>query len=103
MVINASLAATSATAGVVPAFPDFIGDDDQAATTTAKVSATEDATNGVYTKYTHEYVDQAGNVKTVGSTASNFVRYVEYPGERFFKKIKFDVNGAGKAFPIVYP
>lgn len=93
MVVNINLAATSATAGVVPALPAFIGASDQSATSTASVSAVEDTTNGVYTKYTYQYVDIQGTVKTVGAAASNFVRYAEFPGQRLFKKVKFEVNG----------
>lgn len=93
MVVQVTLAATSATAGTVPAFPAYIGTADQSTSSTAKISATENTTTGVYTQYTMEYVDQAGNVKTVGAAASNFVRYCEYPGERLFKRVKFEVNG----------
>jgi hypothetical protein len=93
MVGNVSLGATSALAGTVPNFPAYIGATDQASTSTSKVSANQDLVNGIYTKFTHEYVDLAGNVKTVGSAASNFVRYCEYPGQRLFKKVKFEVNG----------
>jgi hypothetical protein len=50
-------------------------------------------TLGVYTKYTHEYVDLQGNVLASGAPAQNFVRYAEFPGQRLFKKVKFDVNG----------
>ncbi len=93
MVVNVTLAATSASAGVVPAFPAYIGTADQAATSTSKVSAVEDTVGGIYTEYTHEYVDLAGNVKTVGAASSNFLRYCEYPGQRLFKKVRFEVNG----------
>jgi hypothetical protein len=92
MVVNVVLAATSATAGTVPALPAFIGASDQVLTSTASVSATENTTSGVYTKYTNEYVDIQGTVKTVGAAASNFVRYAEFPGQRLFKKVKIDVN-----------
>jgi len=93
MVINISLAATSATAGTVPAFPAFVGTNDQVLLSTSSVSAVTNTTTGVYTKYTHEYVDIQGNVQTVGAAASNYVRYAEYPGERLFKRVKFEVNG----------
>ncbi len=93
MVVNVNLAATSAVAGTVPAFPAHIGANDQSSSSTAKISATQNTTSGVYTKYTMEYVDLAGNVQTVGAAASNFVRYCEYPGQRIFKKVKFEVNG----------
>jgi hypothetical protein len=92
MVINISLAATSATVGTVPAFPAFVGTNDQVLTATSSVSATVNTTSGVYTKYTQEYVDIQGNNQTVGAAASNFVRYAEYPGERLFKKVKFEVK-----------
>jgi hypothetical protein len=97
MVVNVTLDATSATVGRVPDFPSYIGVDDQATSLVAgahkRTSAVEDTVNGVYTKYTHEYVDLAGNVLDVGSVATNFVRYAEYPGQRLFKKVKFEVNG----------
>ena len=93
MVVNVSLAATAATVGTVPALPTYIGASDQVTTATSKVSAAIDITSGIYTKYTHEYVDLAGNVKTVGAAASNFVRYAEFPGQRLFTKVKFEVNG----------
>lgn len=93
MVVNATLDATSATAGTVPAFPAYVGVDDQVTSATAKVSALRNVVSGVYTKYTHEYVNAAGVVQSVGAAASNFVRYAEYPGQRLFRKVKFDVNG----------
>lgn len=91
--INIVLSQAQATVGVVPAFPAHIGAADLSESAKAKVSATENATDGIYTKYTMEYVDLAGNVKDVGSAATNFVRYCEYPGQRLFKKVKFEVNG----------
>jgi len=93
MVVNLTMAATSATVGQVPQFPAYIGAADQATTGTSSVSAVENTTSGVYTKYTYEYVDIAGNVLVTGSAASNFVRYAEFPGQRLFKKVKFEVNG----------
>jgi large exoprotein involved in heme utilization and adhesion len=93
MVVNVNLSATSATAGVVPALPAWIGPDDGALSATSSSSGLENAVSGVYTKYTHQYVDAAGTVLTVGAAATNFVRYAEFPGERLFKKVKFDVNG----------
>ena len=93
MVINTTLAATSATVGTVPALPAYVGTDDQVLTSTASISADVNAGTGVYTKFTHQYVDIQGNVLTVGAAASNFVRYAEFPGQRLFKKVKFEVNG----------
>ena len=93
MVVNVTLASTSASAGTVPALPAYIGASDQSASSTLKVSATEDTTNGVYTKYSHSYVDIQGTTLTVGAAAYNFVRYAEFPGQRLLKKVKFEVNG----------
>lgn len=93
MVVNMRLAATSASAGVIPAFPAYIGASDQAVTATSSVSATENTTDGIYTKYTHEYVNMAGDVLSVGAAATNYVRYCEFPGERALRKVAFDVNG----------
>lgn len=93
MAVNIVLEQTSATAGVVPALPAFVGPADQVLTATSSVSARVNAVAGTYTKYTYEYVDAQGNVLSVGSPATNFVRYAEYPGQRLFKKVKFDVNG----------
>jgi len=92
MVIQVTLASTSATVGTVPAFPAYVGPSDQTSSSTAKVSALTNTTSGLYTKYTMEYVDVAGNVLSVGAAASNFVRYAEYPGERIFRQVKFEVN-----------
>ncbi len=93
MVINCTLAATTATAGVVPALPAYVGSTDQAVSSTAKTSSLRNTTDGIYTEYKHEYVDIQGNVLTVGAARSNFVRYAEFPGQRLFKKVKFEVNG----------
>ena len=92
MVVNLTLAATQATVGTVPAFPALIGDVNPAASSTQQSSGDENTVSGVYTKYVQEYVDLQGNVKAVGAAASNFVRYCEYPGQRIFKKVKFEVD-----------
>jgi hypothetical protein len=96
MVINTRLDATAATVGTVPAFPPFIGPDDQLAPVPGALLSTsgeEDVIGGVYTKYTYEYVDISGTPIATGAAATNFVRYAEYPGQRLFKKVKFEVNG----------
>lgn len=94
MAVNVKLSAASAAgAGTVPAFPAYLGPDDQSVSATQKVSAVQNAVSGVYTKYVQEYVNSAGVVQSVGAAASNFLRYAEYPGERLFKKVKFEVNG----------
>jgi hypothetical protein len=93
MVVNTTLAATSATAGTVPAFPAYIGPNDQSTSSTVQTSALQNTTSGVYTKYTQQYVDINGNVLTVGAAANSFVRYCEYPGQRLFNQVQFQVNG----------
>jgi len=93
MVVNIQHAATQATLGTVPAFPALVGPDNPLVTSTSSSSGLANVTTGVFTRYTHEYVDVSGNVLTVGAPARNFVRYCEYPGQRIFKKVKFDVNG----------
>ena len=96
MVVNVVLAATQASVGVVPAFPAYIGADDQSSTLTAQVSGTQSLAPAPlprsYMKYTHEYVNAAGDIQSVGAPAQNFVRYAEYPGQRLFRKVKFSVN-----------
>lgn len=93
MVINATLGATSATVGTVPALPAFVASANQVASSVRKSSGVENTVSGVYTQYIQEYVDIQGNVLTVGAARSNYVRYAEYPGQRLFKKVKFEVNG----------
>lgn len=89
MVIHTTLSEVSATAGTVPDYPDDIG----AINLAAGQSATEDLVNNVYTRYTYSYVNAAGEALAPGAAASNYVRYCEYPGERLFTRVKFDVNG----------
>ena len=94
MVVNVTLAATSASAGLCPAFGAYIGATNQVTTSTSKSSGTDNATTGIYTKYVQDYVNIQGDLLVPGVTAvSNFVRYAEYPGQRLFKKVKFEVNG----------
>jgi hypothetical protein len=92
MVINVQLSAVSATVGTVPAFPPFIGASNQVTTSTSQVSGLINTTTGVYTQYTQQYIDGAGNILTVGAAASNFVKYCDYPGARVFQHVYFDVN-----------
>lgn len=94
MVMNITLAQTQAVAGgTVPAFPAFIGAQDQVSGSTSQTSGTQNTTTGVYTKYTQEWVDIAGNVYATGAAVQNYVRYCEWPGQRLFKNVKFEVNG----------
>lgn len=93
MVINTVLSEAQATVGTVPAFPAYIGPDDQVTTASASISAEENPGDGVYTQYTYEYVDLQGNVLNTGSAAQNFVRYAEFIGQRLFKRVYFNVNG----------
>lgn len=99
MVVNVVLQATSATLGVVPPFPNYVGPDDQFTAapplyrSSGLVPAPLPPPPATYTKYTHEYVDIAGQPVQPGSSAANYVRYAEYVGERLFRRVKFDVNG----------
>ena len=92
MVVNVTLAATSATVGTVPVFPATIGTL-VSETTSAKISKVDNAAGGIHTRYTYEYVNLAGTVQLTGAAASSFVRYAEFPGQRLFAKVKFEVNG----------
>jgi hypothetical protein len=101
-VADVQIAATSCLAGVVPAFPALPASPGGAYTTPGAVTTSTSssiiyysnvATTGVNFRHTFEYVDLAGNVQTVGAASTNFVRYCEYPGERLFKNVYFQVNG----------
>lgn len=94
MVIKATIDPISASAGTVPKFPPIpTGATLVSETDEAQISSKDDTVAGVYTRYTREYVDFAGNVLEVASPATNFVRYCDYPGVRLFTEVKFDVNG----------
>jgi len=98
MVIHVNLDPVScnvAPAGGIPAFPAYIGTADQNVSALQSTSATSSGTSGgTYTKYTYQYVGFDGTVlNQATATAQNFVRYCEYPGERLFKHVKFEVNG----------
>lgn len=99
MVVNITLAQTSAVGGVVPALPSvYIGPNDQVATSTQLTSghtnwngSATDANS--YTLYVQDYADIQGNQLTPAAASPAYVRYAEYPGERLFKNVKFEVNG----------
>ncbi len=93
MVVNVTLDSTQATLGTVPAFPAYVGSANQSTTATRQVSGTNNVAAGTYAQYVQEFVDASGAVQTVGAGVRNFVRYAEYPGQRLFRKVKFDVNG----------
>jgi hypothetical protein len=103
MVVNTKLDAVSCSnwaAGDVPSFPVGIG----GAATVANRQSVSEATAQTdlstaagavqYRRYTYEYVNAAGEVQDRETlVGANFARYVEFPGQRLFKKTKFDVNG----------
>jgi hypothetical protein len=93
MVVNAVLSPVACTAGVVPNFPQDIGISSASTVGNTRVSYTNDTVNGICMRYTYSYVDADDTVLAVGAAATNFVRYCEYPGERLFAKVKFEVNG----------
>jgi hypothetical protein len=102
MVVNVTLAETTATVGSVPAqFPPQIGDNAGVQNATRQESTTNNIALNTFAEYTYEYVDISGNVLTLGATDAsllsgtgtrNFVRYAEYPGQRLFRKVKFEYN-----------
>jgi hypothetical protein len=92
MVVNATLDQTQATLGVVPTFPAFVGAANQSTTAIRQVSGTNNVAPGTYAQYVQEFVDASGAVQTVGAAARNFVRYAEYPGQRLFRKVKFETS-----------
>ena len=112
MVVNVSLSTVTTTAGTCPALPAAVIPLDAGVTdntydatgaiSTALGTMTQRITHntvattaaGTINKYTQKYVDLAGTVLFPGSTVvSNYVRYAEYPGQRLFKRVKFEVNG----------
>lgn len=98
MVVHVRLdqvAASNWVAGDIPAFPSAIGAVDVAVSGTASVSASNNTpAAGQYTRYTYQYVQQNGTVlDRTSATGANYVRYCEYPGERFFQNVRFEVNG----------
>lgn len=93
MVVNAVLSPVACTAGVVPAFPQDIGINSASTVGNSRISYTNNATTGVCMRYTYTYVDANDTPLAVGSAATNYIRYCEYPGERLFAKVKFEVNG----------
>lgn len=94
MAINVVLSSTQATLGQVPAFPPIpAGATAGAPSASQQVSFVNNAVSGVYTQYTQSYVDAAGNTLNPGTPFRNNVRYCEFPGQRFFTKVQFDVNG----------
>jgi hypothetical protein len=93
MVAHVGLGSVQCSASVVPAFPAAITAVDVVTNATSQVSGTENAVAGIYTLYTQQYVNAAGTVLSVGAAATNFTRYAEYPGERLFREVKFEISG----------
>ncbi len=99
-VVRATLASVQCSAWVaadIPAFPTT-APTGYGNWTVGATSATGDKGASIsaatYSKVTYEYVDIAGNVITqTTGTGRNYIRYCEYPGERLFREVKFDVNG----------
>src|SRR3989344_3280245 len=94
MVVNVLLEQVQATAGEVPTLPTQIGT--VSLTNGVGYDYANPTANGasvVVHKFTYTYVNQNGTVVLPGDSASNFIRYAEFPGERLFYNVKFDVNG----------
>lgn len=102
MVVNITLAAVSCTAGVVPTLttsniPQALTGYNawgSAAVASNKLTAVAALTAGAgyAVKYSAEYVDFQGTRLAFGAARTNYIRYCEYPGQRVFKKVKFEVN-----------
>ncbi len=92
MALHTVIAAASATAGTVPAFPPYIGDANQFNDATLSRSDDENAAAPLWTRYTYQYVTANGSVVNTGTAATNYVRYCEFPGERLCKNVRFEVN-----------
>jgi hypothetical protein len=96
MVVSVSISAASAggaIAGQIPDFPTAIGNDAIVLDGNRSVSAIS-ASASNFVRYTYNYVTLNNTIVNRQNTAvQNFVRYVEYPGQRLFKKVRFDVNG----------
>lgn len=93
MVANVECGSVSCIPGTIPAFPAAITNTDVVTTADAQISTSSNAATHTYTTYTQKYVNSAGETLSVGSAATNFVRYCEYPGEMMFREVKFEVNG----------
>lgn len=104
MVVSVSISAASAggaIAGQIPDFPAAIGNSDIALDGNRSVSAIVAGASN-YVRYTYNYVTLDNAIVDRTSTAvQNFVRYVEYPGQRLFKKVRFDVNGRFDVYFII--
>jgi subtilase family serine protease len=96
MVVNAVLSPVACTAGTVPSLPAYIGLDSQSTAGGISTSYTNNALTGVCTRYRYRYVDANGTLVQPAAAATNFIRYCEYPGERLFAKVKFEVNGENR-------
>ena len=96
MVVNLILSSVScsvAPAGSIPAFPAYIGAANQTTSATASVSGTVGSASIPYTQYTYNYVTLDGTiVNQTTAQSQNFCRYCEYPGERLFTHIQFQVS-----------
>ena len=93
MVAHIQLGSVACTQSVVPDFPAAIGAIEVEKNTVHQITCTENAVDGIYTQYTQEYVNAAGEVVTVNSPIGNYIRYCEYPGEMLFREVKFEING----------
>lgn len=98
MVVNVKLEAVNCSnwaAGDVPAFPADIGDQDSVLSgTVASSGANNTPAAGSYTRYSYQYILQDGTVvDRTTYTGRNFIRYAEFPGQRLFRTVRFEVNG----------
>lgn len=96
MVVRTRLSAFQGNSGLTPI--QSVGSTSSPAVFPANATNPDGTSN---TARFYNIVDSNGNVLVLGAASSfvtpvayrNFVRYCEYPGNRLFNKVKFDVNG----------
>jgi len=89
MVVHVQLAAIAANS--VSWTPEYPTEVNGVALTTGAANVAAGVT-GSAERYEYQFVNAAGVVQAA-STQTDFVRYCEYPGERLFKRVEFNVNG----------
>ena len=93
-------AAACGTSGTLPAFPSAPSNDYTAGNPSEAAKAatyfkddTDGNGDGSFTYLTYQYVKSDGTVlDRTGTSFQNFIRYIEYPGERFLAKAQFKVS-----------
>ena len=103
MVVNVTMSSAGIVTGTVPIGTVLLGLADTTAVFTGagatalaaggtRVTGTTATAAGAVV-HTLAYTDQYGTELTLGATSANKVVYADYPGQRLFKRVKFEVNG----------